>query len=232
MKIAITGGLGFIGQKLTEEFLKNGENVTIFARSGNPELTRAPFGYVRCDLTEEGEWQKALAGHDAVINLAGTGIFTRWNRKIKENIYNSRIVSTANIVKAISDKNSQVRVFVNASAVGYYGLTGNREIGESDPPGEDFLAMVCRHWEEEAMKADNAGVRVALMRLGTVFGQEGGAFPLLKRVFMRMLGARLGSGKQWFPWIHIDDAVAIMEKTLKDKAMSGPFNCTAPGSHQ
>lgn len=229
MKVAITGGLGFIGRRITSELMAAGMKVTVFARSNDPSLTKQDFSYVRCDLTAGGEWQRRLAEHDAVINLAGAGIFTRWNKKIKENIYNSRIVSTSNIVYGICSRKSRVRLFINASAAGYYGLTGDREVTESDSAGDDFLSMVCRSWEEEARKAERAGIRVVLLRFGTVLGSEGGAFPILYKTFRFMLGARFGSGRQWFPWLHIDDAAGIILKALGEKKMSGPYNCSAPG---
>ena len=230
MKVAVTGGLGFIGRKITEEMIAAGMKVSIFARSADPDLLRQDFNYVRCDLTSGGDWQIKLAEHDAVINLAGANIFTRWNDKKKRNIYNSRIVSTANIAAAVSVKKSKVKVFINASAVGYYGLTGDREVSESDRAGADFLADVCSHWEAEARKAEKAGIRVVLLRFGTVLGNTGGGFPLLLKTFRYMMGARLGNGKQWFPWLHIDDAAGIIIKALNDKKMSGPYNCSAPGA--
>lgn len=228
MKIAVTGGLGFIGERITADLLNNGYDVTVFARSGDPELFRKKFKYVRCDLTVKGEWQDAIGEHDVVINLAGRGIFTRWNRKIKEEIYSSRIISTANIVESIGRKKSKAKVLINTSAVGFYGMHDVDEMTEKRASGNDFLSMVCSKWEDEALKAEKAGTRVVLMRLGTVLGNDGGAFPLMKKVFSRMLGAKIGSGKQYFPWIHIDDVCGIILKAVKDKKMAGPYNCTAP----
>lgn len=228
MKAAVTGGLGFIGQEITRRMIDEGIEVTVFARSADPELYRKKFGYVRCDLTVRGEWQNVLAEHDVVINLAGRGIFTRWNRKIREDILNSRIISTANIVEAMSRKGSKAKVLINASAVGFYGMHGDDVITEGNAPGSDFLAEVCRQWEEEAGRAAIKGTRIVLMRFGTILG-SGGAFPLMKKVFSFMMGARLGNGRQWFPWLHVDDACSIILKAVRDKKMSGPYNCTAPG---
>lgn len=229
MKVAVTGGLGFIGNRITAKLLEAGIRVTVFARKSDPDLFNAEFDYVECDLTKKGDWQKRIPEHDAVINLAGAGIFTRWNRTVKENIYNSRILSTSSIVEAMTVKRSKVRTFINASATGYYGLCGDDEIFESDPPGADFLSMVCASWEKEALKAAGSGIRVVLLRFGTVFGRDGGAFPLLKKNFMFMVGSRLGSGRQWFPWVHIDDATGIVIHMLSNEKMSGAYNCTAPG---
>ena len=229
MKVAVTGGLGFIGERATEELFASGIDVTAFARHRDPGLFRKKFNYVRCDLTVKGDWQNSIGEHDVVINLAGAGIFTRWNSAKKENIYNSRIISTANIVEAMLRKNSKVRVLINSSAAGYYGMSGDEDITETHGAGKDFLAMVCRHWEDEALKAEAGGIRVVLLRFGTVLGNGGGAFPLMKRVFRMMLGARLGMGRQWFPWIHIDDAAGIIMKAVNDRRMSGPYNCTSPG---
>ncbi|HPS56843.1 MAG TPA: TIGR01777 family oxidoreductase [Spirochaetota bacterium] len=227
MKVAVTGGLGFIGERITRDLLNYGYDVTVFARKGNPELFRKKFSYVKCDLTVQGNWQDIIGEHDVVVNLAGTSVFTRWNKTKKEYIYNSRSISTANIVEAMGRKKSKAKVLINASAVGFYGMHGDEEITEKHAAGDDFLAMVCRRWEDEAMKADANGARVVIMRFGTVLG-GGGAFPLMKKVFGMMMGAKLGSGKQWFPWIHIDDVCGIILKAVKDKKMSGRYNCTAP----
>lgn len=229
MKVAITGGLGFIGEKLTGILLDNGFDVTVFARSGDPALFKKKFRYIKCDLTVQGDWQDAIAEHEAVINLAGAPIFTRWNREKKENIYNSRIISTANIVDGMGRKKSKSKLLINASAVGYYGMHGDEVTNEKHSSGEDFLSIVCRQWEDEALKAEASGARVVLMRFGNVLGSGGGAFLLLKKVFTRMLGAKLGNGRQWFPWIHVDDVCGIILKAVKDKKMTGPYNCTAPG---
>ncbi len=229
MKVAITGGLGFLGTHITSKLLDAGMEVTVFARSGDKDLLHAEFNYVRCDLAVEGVWQQVLSQHDAVINLAGANIFTRWNRQKKEEIYNSRIISTRNVVDGIKSKKSKVKVLLNASATGYYGLSGDDPVKESDGPGNDFLSMVCSNWEDEAMRAAGPGVRVAVMRFGTVFGSESGAFPKLWKNFRFMAGGRLGNGRQWFPWIHVDDAAGIALQMLKDKKMSGAYNCTSPG---
>ena len=229
MKIAVTGGLGFLGERITSMLLNSGFDVTVFARSGDLELFRKKFRYIKCDLTLQGDWQDVIGEHEVVINLAGAGIFTRWNQKKKEDIYNSRSISTANIVDAMGGKKSKSKVLINASAVGFYGMHEDEVITEKHASGDDFLAMVCRQWEDEALKAASLGARVVIMRFGTVLGNGGGAFPLLKKVFSLMMGAKLGSGKQWFPWIHVDDVCAIILKAVKDRKMSGPYNCTAPG---
>ncbi len=229
MKVAVTGGLGFIGEQITGGLLNNGFDVTVFARNDDPGLFKKKFRYVKCDLTVQGDWQKVIGEHDAVINLAGRGIFTRWNRAVKEDIYNSRTISTANIVEAMGMSKSKSKLLINASAVGYYGMSGDQVINEKYPSGVDFLAMVCRQWEHEALKAAEGGARVVLLRFGTVLGSNGGAFPLMKKVFSLMMGAKLGNGNQWFPWIHFDDVCSVIMRALKDKKMSGPYNCTAPG---
>ncbi len=229
MKVAVTGGLGFIGELITGELIDNGFEVTVFARGNDPQLFKKKFRYIKCDLTAQGDWQDAIAEHDAVINLAGRGIFTRWNNSVKEDIYNSRTISTANIVEAMGRKKSKTKVLINASAVGFYGMHGDEDITEKYSSGEDFLAIVCRQWEYEAEKAEEKSARVVLLRFGTVLGRGGGAFPLMKKVFSLMMGARLGNGSQWFPWIHAEDACGIILKALKDKKMTGAYNCTAPG---
>lgn len=227
MKIAVAGGLGFLGKHVIASLKQEGHDVTIFAR-GEDDLHDG-VSFVKADLMHPGEWQSRLAENDIVINFVGVNLFQRWNRKIKKSIYDSRIISTANIVNSFSSKKAVKKTLINASAVGFYGLSGDEIITESHSAGRDFLAQVCNDWEKEALKGDDKNFRVVLLRFGSVFGADGGAFPLLKKNYKLMLGGKLGNGRQWFPWIHIDDVAGIILKTVRDKNMSGAYNCTAPG---
>ncbi len=228
MKIAVTGGLGFTGRSIVPSLIEMGHDVTVFGRQ---EEKLFPFDgacYVRSDLSKPGTWQKYIPENEVIINLAGVNIFQRWNEEKKKNIYDSRVNTTRNIIDAIPENDSESRVLINASAVGYYGDRGDLETPETAPPGGDFLSKITGDWEREALKAEDKGLRVVLLRLGTVLGPDGGAFPQLRKTFSWFIGARLGSGKQWFPWIHIDDVVAIVRKSLEDSKMRGAFNCVAP----
>lgn len=227
MKVAVAGGLGFLGQHIISALTEAGHDVTLFARRNNESMNGVSFVYA--DLMVPGEWQVRIAGNDVVINLAGVNLFQRWNSKIKKMIYDSRIVSTANIINSFNPVNGKGKTLINASAVGYYGLKEDEVVNESAGKGSDFLADVCGDWEREALRGRDINLRVVLLRFGSVFGVDAGAFPELKRNFKLMLGGKLGSGKQWFPWIHIDDVTAIVMRALEEKNMSGPYNCTSPG---
>jgi uncharacterized protein len=229
MNIFITGGLGFIGMKLTARLVEKGHRVTVIGR--NPSKSPAPppgVIIIRGDASKPGPWQDALADHDAVINLAGVSIFSRWSTVKKDEIYRSRIDITRSVAEALGRKAGKCVDLISASAVGYYGFHGDEELDESDRPGDDFLARVCRDWEAEAMKAEHSGARVAIARFGVVLGQDGGAMDLLSRIFRYRLGNRLGSGKQWFSWIHADDLAAAIIQLLENRGLHGPVNCTAP----
>lgn len=227
MKIAVAGGLGFIGKHIISELINRGHNVTLFAR--RDEGRQPGVGFVYADLMVPGEWQGSIAKSDVVINLVGVNLFQRWDSKIRKLIYDSRIISTANIVDAFAGNRSKSRLLINASAVGFYGSCGDEVITESFGPGNDYLSKICSDWESEALKGESNNLRVVLLRFGSVFGSSDGAFPVLVKNFRMMLSGKLGSGRQWFPWIHIDDAVGIVIKAISDKKMKGAYNCTAPG---
>lgn len=227
MKIAVAGGLGFLGQHIISALLKDGHDVTLFARRSDG--VKKDISFVNADLMIPGDWQRSIAENDVVINLVGVNLFQRWNKKIKKSIYDSRIISTANIVNSFDPAKSKDKTLINASAVGFYGLRGDELITESEEAGSDFLAMVCSGWEKEAFEGTDRNLRVVLLRFGSVFGIDGGAFPALKTNFRMMLGGKLGNGKQWFPWIHVNDITGIVLKAVNDKKMSGAYNCTSPG---
>ncbi len=227
MKIAVAGGLGFLGRHIISVLLEGGHDVTLFAR--REENLHEGVLFVKADLMLPGEWQARLAENDIVINLVGVNLFQRWNKKIKKLIYDSRIISTANILDSFRSGKGAGKTLINASAVGFYGLSDDEVITESHGAGTDFLARICSDWEKEALKGEAKNMRVVLLRFGSVFGSDGGAFPLLKKNYRLMLGGKLGNGKQWFPWIHIDDVAAIVLRSVTDEKMSGAYNCTAPG---
>jgi hypothetical protein len=166
---------------------------------------------------------------ESVINLMGESIaHGRWNPAKKQRIFESRVVGTQRLVRALAQAKPLPNVLVSASAVGYYGDGGKRELSERDPPGSDFLADVCRNWEQAAQSMREFGVRVVLLRCGIVIGRGGGALAQLLPMFRAGLGGRLGKGEQWVPWIHIDDLVAMIDWAIHEPAIDGPLNAVAP----
>ncbi len=228
MKIIITGGLGFIGSFLCEKLSKSGHEISVLARSSRGKIVPDNVSIIEADTTKPGEWQDAVVEHNIIINLAGTNIFRRWNKNIKKAIYDSRILTTDNIVKAILAKPEKSYTLLNASAAGYYGFHDNEIIDETGQPGNDFLASVAHGWEEMALKADNGKNRVVLCRFGIVFGRKGGALPKMALAHKLFMGSVFGNGKQWFSWIHEDDLSSIFEHLINNKNISGPVNCTSP----
>jgi uncharacterized protein (TIGR01777 family) len=229
MKVFMTGGTGFVGTTLTHKLLEQGHHVTILTRKMGVNRT-LPRGasFLEGDPTKRGEWQKAVPQHEVIVNLAGASIFRRWNQKTKKVIRESRILTTTNLVEALSDGGGKEATLLSTSAVGYYGFHGDEELDEDSPPGEDFLASVTQDWETAALKAEALNVRVVICRLGIVLGENGGALGELIPIFQKGLGSPLGSGKQWFSWIHEMDLVGIYLFFIANNELSGPFNCAAP----
>ncbi len=227
MKILITGGTGFVGSGLSQRLLELGHEVTVIGSSNRCRLAAHPqLTYVSADTTRPGAWQQRVAEHDGLINLAGRSVFNLWTPAYKESIYNSRILTTRNLVAALPATTEAV--LLSASAAGYYGDGGETEKIETSSSGNDFLAQVCRDWESEANKATAKGARVVLMRFGVVLGQGGGAIATMKTPFQLGLGGPIGSGDQWFPWIHRDDLINAILFLLTAEECRGPFNFSAP----
>lgn len=229
MKIFMTGGTGFVGTMLTEKLTQEGHEVTVLARTIRPNhaLPRGAV-YLEGNPARKGPWQTKVSEHEVIINLAGASIFSRWTTATKAAIRDSRVLTTRNLVKALSTRQGQETLLLSTSAVGYYGFHEDEELDEGCPPGDDYLASVTREWEAEALKAEPLGVRVALMRFGIVLGRDGGALKQMLPVFKRFLGSPLGSGTQWFSWIHAGDLADIYLFLIKGRAVEGPVNCTAP----
>lgn len=227
MKILITGGTGFVGTALTNKLLELGHEVTaIGSRSTCRLQSNERFIYISADTTRPGDWQQAVAGQDALINLAGRSVFNLWTTAYKAKIRDSRILTTSNLVAALPETTQTV--LISASAAGYYGNGGEEEKAESAAVGNDFLAQVCNDWEAAAMKASQKGARVAIARFGVVLGKGGGAIATMKTPFKLAMGGPIGSGKQWFPWIHLDDVLAAIIYILQGETLNGVFNFTAP----
>jgi len=171
---------------------------------------------------------QAFEGCDAVINLAGESIAGRWTAPKKQLIRDSRVLGTKNLVNALAQLGSRPKVLISASAIGYYGDRGEETLTEDAAPGSDFLAQVCRDWENEALKAESLGMRVVRLRIGLVLGRGGGTLQALLPLFRVGLGGPLGSGRQWWSWIHRDDLCRLIVQILANENVSGPINATAP----
>jgi hypothetical protein len=229
MKVAITGATGFVGSRLVEKLQKQGHQPLILTRNRESALKAFPaMEVVTYTPTESGSWQDAIAGCDALVHLAGEPIAqNRWTAKQKEEILNSRKLSTQKIVEAISKANPKPAVLVNASAIGYYGTSETATFDETSPSGNDFLAEVCQAWEAEAQKVKEAGVRLVILRLGIVLG-DGGALAKMIPPFQLFAGGPIGTGRQWFSWIHRDDLVNLILEALTRSDFEGVLNATAP----
>jgi len=229
MKIFMTGGTGFVGTTLTEKLTQKGHQVTVLTRSISEDRP-LPQGasYVEGDPTEQGTWQEKASEHEVIINLAGASIFRRWTDSAKNAIWDSRIQTTQNLVEALSARKERQTLFLSTSAVGYYGFLEDEELDEESPPGDGFLGSLAQEWESTALRAEEFGVTVVLLRFGIVLGRHGGALRQMVPIFNWCLGSPLGSGEQYFSWIHEKDLASIYLHLLGQKDISGPINCTAP----
>ena len=229
MNIFMTGGTGFVGKALSRRLAQAGHEVTVLTRKLRQEQD-LPDGirFQEGDPTEPGPWQDRVAAHEVVINLAGASIFMRWTDKNKALIRNSRIMTTKNLVDALPKSAGKETLLLSTSAIGYYGPHGDEILDESGGPGQDFLAAVTRDWEASALAAEARGARVVLCRFGIVLGPQGGALQKMLPAFKYYFGSRLGSGKQWFSWIHLKDLIEIYPFLIAHPDISGPLNVTAP----
>lgn len=232
MKIAITGATGFVGTKLVEKLAPNHQIIILTRNVESAKTKFSPAIYPNLEFVnytpkQLGDWQKKLESIDAVINLAGAPIAERWNPAYKQEILESRQLATKNLIEAISLCQQKPQVLINASAVGFYGTSETETYTETSPSGDDFLAQVCQAWEGEAEKVKQYGVRLVIVRLGIVLG-NGGALAKMIPPFKIFAGGPIGDGNQWFSWIHRDDVVGIIIKSLNDTEIHGIFNATAP----
>lgn len=234
MKVAITGASGFVGSRLVEKLHTEGNQVVVLTRNLAaaqkvfPDSSFPNVEVIAYTPTQSGSWQQAIALCDGVVNLAGEPIADgRWTPERKQEILNSRKLGTQKIVEAIALANSKPKVLVNASAIGYYGTSETATFDEASLPGEDFLAQVCLDWEAEAQKVTQLGVRLVILRLGIVLGM-GGAIAKMITPFKLFAGGPIGSGRQWFSWIHREDLVNLIIQALTRSDIEGVLNATAP----
>lgn len=230
MKIVLIGATGFIGMPLCWALARAGHELVVLARDPERAAAQLPKGTEvpawRSD--GDGEWTEALAQTDAVVNLAGESIGgRRWSPEVKQRLRSSRIDTTRTIVEALRKVERPEIALLNASAVGYYGDTGDRVVTEESGPGDGFLAQLCTDWEAEACRAEEFGHRVVRLRTGVVLG-EGGALEKMVLPFRLFVGGPLGSGRQWMPWILLIDAVGMIVWALENAAVTGPLNVCAP----
>ena len=226
MNILMTGGTGLIGRALCKVLLAQGHQLTVLSRQ--PEKVAMLCGQAVHAMASLDDW-KTHQRFDAVINLAGAPIAdAAWTEKRKEVLRDSRIALTEKLVQRIAAVEHKPAVLLSGSAVGYYGNRGDAELDEDAPAGQDFAAQLCLDWEAVALSAERAGVRVCLLRTGLVLSAQGGILGRMLIPFRLALGARMGDGRQWMSWVHIDDYVAMVSRLLHDAQLSGPFNMTAP----
>jgi uncharacterized protein (TIGR01777 family) len=235
MRVFVTGGTGLVGRRLVRALRGRGDEPVVLSRRAATarELLGDGVSVVEGDPMQGGAWMDAVADCDAVVNLAGENVFgRRWNAAVKEMLVESRVRGTHHVVEALGRKpvrpDGRPRVLVNASAIGWYGPHGDEELDEKSPPGEDFLGRLCVDWEKEAVAAERAGVRCAMVRIGIVLDREGGALAKLLTPFKLFAGGPVGGGRQWMSWIHHEDMTGLLLLALDHNDARGPLNGTAP----
>ncbi|MCY7274836.1 MAG: TIGR01777 family oxidoreductase, partial [Phormidesmis sp. CAN_BIN44] len=234
MRVAVTGATGFVGSRLVERLTTEGHQVIVLTRNAPkaeqvfPKSAYPNLEVVGYNPVESGAWQDSIAGCDGIVNLSGEAIAeTRWTPERKRSLMDSRKLTTQKLVEAIAKANPKPSVLVNASAIGFYGTSETATFDETSSPGNDFLAEVCQTWEAEASRVKESGVRLVILRLGIVLGM-GGALGKMLTPFKLFAGGPIGSGNQWFSWIHREDLVSLILRALTRTQMEGVFNATAP----
>jgi uncharacterized protein (TIGR01777 family) len=235
-KIIITGATGSIGRKLVKELTARGDEVIVFTRNPDKAKDNLPgaYKYVKWDYNKPEEWEKHLSGKDTVVHLAGANLGAkRWSKDYKKLVYESRILSTRKLVEAIALVDRKPKAFICSSAVGYYGNRSDEYLREEEKSADNFLAKLCADWEKEAAKVEPLGVRLVSVRTGLVLSKNEGLLKQMIPSFKLFLGGYLGNGRQWFPWIHIDDIVIIYLHIINDESagggLKGVVNAASPG---
>jgi uncharacterized protein len=231
MHVVVTGATGFIGMRVVAALRERGDRFTVLSRHPERALATVP-GAARALLWSpgvRGAWMGAVDGCDAVLHLAGESVGgRRWNAAFKRRLLESRVLGTRDIVRAITEAKHKPALLLSASGIGYYGDAGEARVDERSPAGSDVLSDICRAWEAEALAARTAGVRVVTPRFGLVLARDGGALPRLAQPFSFFAGGPLGSGRQWFPWVHVDDAIAAILHCMDTAPLDGAVNVVAP----
>jgi uncharacterized protein len=231
MKVLIAGGSGYIGRRLSGSLVKAGHDVIVLSRQPKSESPPSGVRYLTWDARSgDGGWVKELAGAQGIVNLAGATIGSwPWTRRRMAEMLSSRLAATAALVQALERLPAEGRpsVLISASGIDYYGDRGDEVITEDSQPGDSFLARLSLQWENAAQKAEPLGLRVVRMRTSMVFGRDAPAFNLLTLPVRLFAGGPLGSGRQWFTWIHIDDIVGLYRFGLENEQLSGAVNAVA-----
>ena len=243
MRVFLTGGTGLIGRRIAQLLRDRGDQAVVLTRDSNRKR-RDPkskgIEFVSGDPSALGDWMSHVDGCDAVINLVGHNLFSeRWTAEVKRKIRESRVYSTEHVVKAIESSRRRPTVLVQGSAIGYYGSTLDENLTESSPPGSDYLAKICREWEEAARPAETLGARLATIRTGIVLAKSEGALAAMTPIYRWLPGGaaplgnggglfKPGTGRQWMSWVHLDDIVGIFMMALDRGDVSGTINGTSP----
>jgi uncharacterized protein len=231
VRVAVTGATGTIGRALVAELLERGDEVTVLSR--DPEAARFRLGndveaFAWPDPKAEEPPAAAVADSEAVVHLLGESVSQRWTREAKQEIRDSRVLATRNLVSALGKVGTRMNVLVSQSASGRYGARGDERLDESAPPGDDFLALVVRDWESEARRAEQHGLRVVTTRTGVVLSESGGALAKMLPFFKLGIGGPVAGGRQYLPWVHLGDVVGALLFSLDNDDVKGPVNVTAP----
>ena len=222
MKVTVTGATGNVGRSLVEKLKAEGHEVTSLSRRAGPGVVQW------AQPKEEPPPPEAIEGQDAIVHLLGERIDQRWNDEVKQELRDSRVLSTRQVVEGVKAAEQRPKVLLSQSASGYYGDRGDEELTESSQAGDDFLADLVVEWEAEANKAQDLGVRVATTRTGVVLSPEGGALEKMLPFFKAGVGGPVAGGDQYVPWVHLDDVTGAMVAVLEDDAATGPVNLSAP----
>jgi len=227
MRVTLTGATGFIGARLAAELTTAGHELRVLGRR-RPSQLPSSTEFFAWDSNLGEPPAESLQGSDAVVNLAGEPVAQRWTPEVRRRIRDSRVTGTRHLVNALSTIARRPGTLINASAIGIYGSRGDEILTETSSHGEDFLAQVTEEWEQAADLAGALGIRVVKLRTGIVLGKNGGALAKMLTPFRLGVGGRLGSGRQWMSWIHIEDAVGLILYALEKPEVKGTLNVTAP----